>query len=70
MDQAIRNSASVGMTDQDHETAIESARQNLLRAYESGDLDTARAWARNVAHLVAQRSDEVVWKMEKELGLR
>lgn len=58
------------MTPEQREAEIETARQALIQAYESGDLDTARAWARNVACLVCGRSQEVVERMERELGLR
>lgn len=58
------------MTDPEREAEISRCCQAMIEAFEAGDLDQARAWSRNMAENVAMRSDEVVWKMEKEMGLR
>lgn len=70
MDQTIRDGSFVGMTDQEREAEIDRCCRAMIQAFEAGDLDQARAWSRNMAENVAQRSDEVVEQMKKELGLR
>lgn len=70
MDQTIRDGSFVGLTDQEREAEIDRCCDAMIQDFESGDLDQARAWSRNMAENVAQRSDEVVEQMEKELGRR
>lgn len=70
MDQTIRDGSFVGLTDQEREAEIDRCCRAMIQAFEAGDLDQARAWSRNMAVNVAQRSDEVVEQMERSLGLR
>ena len=57
------------MTPQELEFEIKRCHDEMLRAAPV-DPDTAIAWFRNMAHLISERSDEVVREMEKKMGIR
>lgn len=58
------------MDDDQREIAINKAKIRLEDSYQSRDLDAARWWALKMIRLIQGRSIEVLYRMERQLGLR